>query len=499
VGNTTGLPATGDAYRTVNPMPSGASEISTRAGETFSYNTDPNDDPAANKTVRTQLNIDLTGWDTPGDQISINGITYSYNDYPGLWALVAAINTTAGNNGVFCKDISPTEIVLYTSGNTSAGVTFVNAGTGVDLSSRGVSASDFMAAVNSGVGELCVAKGALVVPGVTASGAGNIVFNPPAGSAITAPIIIPVAVGEDATTIASHLAANAVFNANFTATVRGNTIFIEAITAGDDFNMTIELQPSGASMGLASTPTLVGGYDATANVQMSQNADGTMLFSRLDQGANAVLHVDNGNTIANGTFSMQQAAFAMDQEEPYSTNSDTTGPHRKGVRELSFSWLNATGAHQTQSMLLDFIPNITSPTTQSAGASETFYLDQDGAPKGTLDSIDIGRDGLITGSFSNGQVKLMGSVILYNFACPEQLKREGENLWSVTLGAGSEVWGRPGQGRMGNVQSGALEKSNVDLANEMVNMINYQRAFQANSKTIQTTDQLLQELINLKR
>lgn len=497
VGNTTGLPAFGDSWSSINSLGTGNSEISNRAGETFSYNTDPNNLSAANETFRTRLLIEgMAHWDS-GDEIRINGITYNFDNLTTTYGagnelngLISEINRTAGSNGVYCNYNAVLDAIeLYTSGNTTAGVTVTNAGAN-NITVKGLTADEFTNAINNGgasatVADLSKARGMICVPTVPTA----------AGATITIDGV-PLPVGGLADEAALAAALQGAFpDYTFTGTAGSGFVYVEAVAAGSDYNVTLE-----TSSDFTATPNLSGGYTPLPNVHIQQDSvTGLFQFSRTDQGVNAILNVAGNNTMSNGAFNMKQTAFAMDQEEPFSTNSDEVGRYRKGVREISFSWLDATGAHQTQEILLDFIPNITSPTTQSAGSSETFYLNQDGSPRGSLESIDIGRDGLITGNFSNGTVKLMGSVILYNFECPEELKREGENLWSSTMAAGAEIFGRPGQGRMGSVQSGALEKSNVDLAEEMVNMINFQRAFQANSKTIQTTDQLLQELINLKR
>ena len=114
--------------------------------------------------------------------------------------------------------------------------------------------------------------------------------------------------------------------------------------------------------------------------------------------------------------------------------------------------------------------------------------------------MDIDSDGLITGQFSNGTLITLGAVALSNVANPSALKREGENLWSWTRNAGDPLPpSQAGSSGLGSIESGALEQSNVDLADQFVKMINYQRAFQANTKTISTTDSMLAELINLKR
>jgi flagellar hook protein FlgE len=496
-GNTTGLPAAGDAYKTTKALPTLGNELSNRAGETFTYNTDVNNASGANLTFRTSLTIDLANW-SAGDIISINGVAYAYDatTMNSAAQLAAAINLTAANNGVFCKVDASGNLVLSTSGNTTAGVNFTNGPAPGDLSATGVSSSDFISAVNAGGGTgsaLTKARGALVLPSGTTTGGGTINFTTSTGTII--PVTLPAG-PVTAAALAAYLNADPGLVGNYAFTAYGDTVYIEAIPDGANSNAKIDIS---AGAGLIGTPNVEGGYTPATNIQISQDAQGVFQFQRMDQGATAVLNVDPGNTIANGGFTMQKSSFAMDMEVPFSTNADETGPARKGVRMMSFGWLGEDGSHEPQEIMLDYIPNINSPTTQSAGSSDNFYIYQDGAPRGTLESIDIGKDGLISGNFSNGTVKLLGSVILFNVSTPEKLKREGENLWSVTLASGPEIWGRPGQGNLGKVQSGALEKSNVDLATEMVNMINFQRAFQANSKTIQTTDQLLQELIQLKR
>ena len=502
VGNTTGQPAAGDAYRTVNAQKIG--EISERAGEIFSYNTDPDNNSANNHTFRTYMSVNLTEWNAAGDSININGIIYKYEDYPTGATLAAAINRTAGNNGVFCDIDSGNNLRIYTSGNTTAGITFTNDGMGNDLAAVGVTSSQMMQTINGDTtSDYAKARGCLVMSGNNPAVAGSIVLRSPDGVTPPVTLTVPVATTDSLTTIRTNLQAalDGQYGASTFVVVdipdaTGGSIYIQSNTAGDEYNLSMRFSDG---MGITGTSTMVGGFTADPNVKMSQDSNGNINIQRMDQGVTAILNIDPGNTIAHGKFSMTQTSYAMDQEEPYTTNSDEVGAARKGVRMMSFDWLAPVGAHEPQEILINYIPNINSPTTQSAGTNDNMYNYQDGSPRGTLESLDISKDGLITGNFNNGTVKLLGAVLLYNVQTPEALKREGENLWSVTSACGAEIWGRPGQGNLGSVQSGALEKSNVDLAEEMVDMINFQRAFQANSKTIQTTDQLLQELIQLKR
>jgi flagellar hook protein FlgE len=516
VGNTTGQPAAGDAWTTTQSLPMGNNQISVRAGETFSFNTDPNNDPANNKTVRTYMQVDLTEWDAAGDSLNINGMVYNFTDYATGQALAAAINRNAGTTGVFANYVAgapgppviPDILKVYTSGNTTASVLATNDGVGNDIVITGMTTSDLISTVTNGSGttvtDYAISRGVITLPSASVSSAGDIVFRNPDGTvAATIPVTAGQNIGAINAALTPSLAALGLTADMYpdSSVAGAGSIYLQATATGEATNYSIEFVPAtpGTNTGLTGTAQMVGGYTPDPMVIMEQSGDNSLTVKRSDSGINAILNVDPGNTMASGRFTMQKTTYALDMEVPWSTNSDETGPGRKGVRMMSFGWLQPDGSHEPQDILLDYIPSINSPTTQSAGTSDNFYIHQDGAPRGILESLDIGRDGLVSGSFSNGTVKLLGAVLLYNVPTPEKLKREGENLWSLTLSCGSEIWGRPGQGSLGKVQSGALEKSNVDLAHEMVNMINFQRAFQANSKTIQTTDQLLQELIQLKR
>ena len=137
--------------------------------------------------------------------------------------------------------------------------------------------------------------------------------------------------------------------------------------------------------------------------------------------------------------------------------------------------------------------------TQFERESTTFVKTNDGYPTGELNKMTIGSDGKVIGSFSNGSIKVLGQVVTSTFANVYGLKKEGDNLWSPTENSGEANINKPGSGGNGPLVSGALEMSNVDLAKEFTNMIVTQRGFQANSRVITTTDQMLEELVNLKR
>lgn len=138
-------------------------------------------------------------------------------------------------------------------------------------------------------------------------------------------------------------------------------------------------------------------------------------------------------------------------------------------------------------------------TSQYATASTTIFQSSNGYGAGDLQSVNVGTDGVITGQYSNGQVIPLYRVALAKFQNVQGLYKEGGNLFRETRVSGDPITGRPGSNGLGSLSPNSLEQSNVDIATEFVKMITTQRGFQANSKVITVTDQMLAELINLKR
>jgi flagellar hook protein FlgE len=122
-----------------------------------------------------------------------------------------------------------------------------------------------------------------------------------------------------------------------------------------------------------------------------------------------------------------------------------------------------------------------------------------GSALGTLQSYSLGNDGTITGVFSNGLRKSIGQLALANFANPSGLVKAGNSSYVVGDNSGNPAIGVAGSGGRGTLQAGALEMSNVDLSQEFTGLIIAQRGFQANSKVITTSDQILQDLVNMKQ
>ncbi len=162
---------------------------------------------------------------------------------------------------------------------------------------------------------------------------------------------------------------------------------------------------------------------------------------------------------------------------------------------------DANGEIITQNLLLDIgeVGSYTNSTTQFAESSSTKAFRQDGYTMGYMESYNIDSKGVITGVYSNGTNRELGQIALASFINPGGLSKIGETAFTRTINSGEALIGPSGIAGKGKIVSGALEMSNVDLAEQFTNMIVTQRGFQSNSKTIQTSDQMLQEILTLKR
>jgi len=145
--------------------------------------------------------------------------------------------------------------------------------------------------------------------------------------------------------------------------------------------------------------------------------------------------------------------------------------------------------------------NVTLDLSKSTQFSSSFAvntLTQDGFTTGQLSGISVGNDGVVTANYTNGQSIALGQVALSNFANPQGLQQIGDNAWAETYTSGQPLRGTAGTSSFGQIQSGALEASNVDLTSQLVNMITAQRDFQANAQVISTSDQITQTIINIR-
>ncbi|MEN9825692.1 MAG: hypothetical protein RI953_1437 [Pseudomonadota bacterium] len=138
-------------------------------------------------------------------------------------------------------------------------------------------------------------------------------------------------------------------------------------------------------------------------------------------------------------------------------------------------------------------------STSLATRSNTMYHSQNGSEAGYLKSLKVDQEGNLRAVYTNGLERRLGAVALATFPSPAGLQKTGQNCYGQTYRSGEPSVGVPQTGSRGAVYSASLEESNVDLAGQFVDMITTQRGFQANSKSITTSDSMLEEIIGLKR
>lgn len=140
-----------------------------------------------------------------------------------------------------------------------------------------------------------------------------------------------------------------------------------------------------------------------------------------------------------------------------------------------------------------------SAISQLAAETQVQASNQNGFPPGSLQGFSVGVDGVVTGIFTNGLTRPLGQIAMAIFPNNNGLERMGNNLWRATDNSGIPVVGAPKSGGRGNVSSGFLEQSNIDIGSEFTELIVTQRGFQANTRVVTTVDEMLQDLLNMKR
>ncbi len=207
--------------------------------------------------------------------------------------------------------------------------------------------------------------------------------------------------------------------------------------------------------------------------------------------------VSDGGDLAGGTAGVPQEIGGGN----FQFGSDGTLTSNTVGTPIAANFVNATAG---QAIALNFGSTTagggsgTDGMTQFAAPSSVSSQGADGYSSGDLTGVSIDGNGVVTGNYSNGQKLGIAKLAVAKFNSNEGLARAGENLWSASVGSGAAALGSAGVGGRGSTTAGTLEGSNVDIASQMVELISHQRAFQANSKTITTADEMMQDLVNLK-
>lgn len=199
-----------------------------------------------------------------------------------------------------------------------------------------------------------------------------------------------------------------------------------------------------------------------------------------------------GATVAAGTMAIEVAQGGTSPTPvEFSTNGQWAGTNSLPTMTIDVS---ATGASTPQNVTLDL-----TSLTQFAGQSQVNLTNNDGFPAGALVSFAVGSSGEVSGIYSNGSNRVIGQLALANFVNAGGLMRAGQNLWNPSANSGDPIIGQPNSNGRGTVNTGTLEGSNVDLAQQFTNVIVAQRGFQSSSRVITASDQMLQDLVSIIR
>ncbi len=229
-------------------------------------------------------------------------------------------------------------------------------------------------------------------------------------------------------------------------------------------------------------------YSSSATVYDSLGQSHTLNFTFTKTATNtwsyAVTSTEAGVTVTGGTGTM---SFGPD-----GALSSPTGPINLGV--------TLTNGASNIAIAWNLQDEAGNPVlTQHAAASSTSKTDINGYPAGNLTSFGVDGTGLVQGIYSNGQVQILGQLALASFTNTQGLAKSGGNCYAESYSSGEPAIGQAGTGGRGSLSGNALELSNVDIATEFTQLIIAQRGYQANSRVITTSDEVLQEAVNLKR
>ena len=172
---------------------------------------------------------------------------------------------------------------------------------------------------------------------------------------------------------------------------------------------------------------------------------------------------------------------------------DLTGKPVSPIKPMGFETAFLEGGKGALTMAIDF-----TQSTQYSSAFAVLSQSQDGAPEGELMGLNIGTDGLVNATYSNGSQVSLGKIVLANFSSPTGLRQVGDASYLASATSGKAKVGEAGSAGFGSIRAGATERANVDLTQELVDLITAQRNFQANAKAIETSSTMTQAIVNLR-
>ena len=187
----------------------------------------------------------------------------------------------------------------------------------------------------------------------------------------------------------------------------------------------------------------------------------------------------------------------------FNSSGDFTGQTPPTITTTALgATILSNGAEASQTVTIDFNldtvgPNANEPT-QFASNFEVTSLEQNGLAVGRLTGIDIGADGLVEATYSNGTAEPLARIALVNFANEQGLTQIGGTSWKESISSGEAIAGEAGSGTFGTINSSALEQSNVNLTTELIDLISAQRNFQANSRSLEVDNDLNNTILQIR-
>jgi flagellar hook-basal body protein len=516
VRNSTPAPAVGDTLNSTHfDVASGfyktspdATPTDFKAGNTMAFKLSVDDSPLANisytlttadqdpATLARNLQIQINNVmgklaDSPDDPLTpendpkVNarfGITVNFNPDSGRFAFNSGTTGDASNIRVETTSATPTDTERLS--NNLLGVTVDDAGLGVlqtpsslDDAQRGkpsfpaVQTSDTLTINTAGNVAVVEANNdfTVSVDGITA----RISIDTGSYSMET----LAAKLKERINTIVDPVTKREVAGVDVKWDSKAKQLVFSTGTTGDQASLQVTGHPD---WGLANTEMRFG--QTTQWIKLAQYADnGALQYVRNGKQTEDISDLNTKNDWWPVFLDRGELTF------------DLTGKPISPIKPMGFETAFLAGGKGALTMSIDF--------TQSTQYSSSFAVlsqSQDGAPEGELMGLDIGVDGLVNATYSNGSQNSLGKIVLANFSSPSGLRQVGDASYLASATSGVAKVGEAGSAGFGSIRAGATERANVDLTQELVDLITAQRNFQANAKAIETSSTMTSAIINIR-
>jgi flagellar hook protein FlgE len=263
------------------------------------------------------------------------------------------------------------------------------------------------------------------------------------------------------------------------------------VTGVPTANDTVTVSPTPTTFDANSSST----YNYSTSVQAYDSLGGSqtvnMYFAKTGSNTwDVYAGVAGGTAQIIGQAQFSTSGTMTSFQQATATPGVFTAPTAPGTVNFQIPTTDGSGTPQSLSL------NLTG-TTQYGSTDGVNDLSQNGYAAGQLTSFTVGTTGVLTGNYSNGQTASLGQIVLANFNDPNGLVDLGNNEYEATAESGTAQISTPGSTNHGTLEGGAVEESNTDLTNELVNLITAQRNYQANAQTIKTQQTVDQTLINM--